>query len=72
VEAKVIELAQRRSVGYDVRLLWKRATGQLAISVTSEENGEELELPVAAVHALDAFWHPFLYLSAGEALPTPF
>jgi hypothetical protein len=55
------ELAYRRGVGIEVRLLWHRTTGELTVSVIDASSGALFEMPVAPDEALTAFHHPYGY-----------
>jgi len=55
------ELANRKSNGLEVTLLWDAETGGVAVEVVDEMAGETFTLPVAREAALDAFYHPFAY-----------
>ena len=58
------ELAYRQGAGIEVTLLWRRATGELTVSVTDAASGAWFEVPVAADEALTAFHHPYAYAAA--------
>jgi hypothetical protein len=59
-----IELANRRSGGVEVRLLWSRDSDVCTVAVADDRTGEEFEVTVARERALDAFYHPFAYADA--------
>jgi hypothetical protein len=59
-----IELANRRSGGVEVRLLWSRDSDVCTIAVTDDRTGEVFEVTVTRDRALDAFYHPFAYADA--------
>ena len=70
------ELDRRINDGIDVRLLWDPATNQVTVAVTDERLGGSFELDVDGAEALDAFHHPYAYVSAQairetEALKHP-
>jgi hypothetical protein len=57
------ELDHRVADGIHVTLVWYPATNQVAVIVFDEGSGESFELDVPADRALDAFHHPYAYLS---------
>jgi hypothetical protein len=59
-----IELANRRSGGVEVRLLWSRDSDVCTVAVADDRTGEEFEVKVTRDRALDAFYHPFAYADA--------
>ena len=59
-----IELANRRSGGVEVRLLWSRDSDVCTVAVADDRTGEVFEVKVARERALDAFYHPFAYADA--------
>jgi hypothetical protein len=60
----VVELASRWNDGIMVTLFWEPHGNALTVTVRDEKNGEAFELDVAPSVALDAFRHPYAYLSA--------
>jgi hypothetical protein len=60
------ELDHRVTDGIHVTLLWYPATNRVTVSVVDQGSGESFELDVPADRALDAFHHPYAYLSPVE------
>ena len=58
------QLAQRRSANLEVTLLWNRQSRRVWISIHDLANDEQYAARVPPEHALDAFNHPYAYLSA--------
>ena len=58
------ELAQRRSANLEITLLWNRRSRRVWISILDLTNDEQFATRVPPEHALDAFNHPYAYLSA--------
>ncbi|HEY7455451.1 MAG TPA: hypothetical protein VH683_12850 [Thermoleophilaceae bacterium] len=59
------ELDSRTGDGLHVRLLWRSADDRLAVSVADWKAGEHYAFDVVdRERALDAFRHPFAYLTA--------
>jgi hypothetical protein len=59
----VRELDRRTADGIDVRLLWHPHTDQVSVAVEDLRGGKSFEVEVAGGEALDAFRHPYAYLS---------
>ena len=57
------ELMRRRAAGLDVRLRWHPETDSVSIEVVDDHTGETHEAEVPADAALEAFEHPFAFLS---------
>jgi hypothetical protein len=57
------ELAQRSGDGLNVSLYWNREDGGVTVVVTDTRTDEEFELTVPRDKALEAFRHPFAFLS---------
>jgi hypothetical protein len=55
------ELAQRRTDGIEVSLLWRKQSAELTVSVSDERTGNVFELPAHPENALDVFHHPYAY-----------
>lgn len=55
------ELANRRSNGLDVSLLWSRRTGRLVVTVLDEHTQATFTLDAPRDRALDVYNHPFAY-----------
>ena len=60
-----VELDHRGGNGIDVWLLWVRGSQRLVVLVSDEREGSSFELDVDPAKALDAFHHPFAYLTFG-------
>jgi hypothetical protein len=60
----VRELAQRRSADLEITLLWCRRLRRVWISILDLASDEQYAARVSPEHALDAFNHPYAYLSA--------
>jgi hypothetical protein len=56
------ELAQRRSGGLEVTLLWDERSDRLTVTVHDARTGEFFELGAPPDQALDVFYHPFVYV----------
>ena len=63
VEALTRELAQRRSGDIDVLLLWHPESDQVELCVLDLATGVSLHVDVASDRALDAFYHPYAYVT---------
>ena len=61
------ELAVRENHGLAVSLFWSSVTGRTRVVVIDQTFEAEYEVDVPPACALDAFYHPFVYL-AGESL----
>jgi hypothetical protein len=57
------ELAQRRSGDIDVLLLWHPGSGQVELCVLDLATGVSLHVDVPPDRALDAFHHPYAYVT---------
>jgi len=57
------ELARRSSGGLDVALFWTKADGRIDVEVSHAESGVQLGFCVPRNRALDAFYHPFAYMT---------
>jgi hypothetical protein len=57
------ELARRVSGGIEVALYWSPLDNSTTVEVWQVASGETFVVPVAADHALKAFYHPFAQLS---------
>jgi hypothetical protein len=57
------ELAHRASDGLEVWLLWTRATNRVFVLVVDSRLDNSFELDVSGDEALDAFHHPYAYVS---------
>ena len=59
----VRELAQRCSADLEITLLWSRRLRSVWISILDLASDEQYAARVPPEHALDAFNHPYVYLS---------
>ena len=64
----LIDLAQREIQGIDFILWWDPPSGELAVSVLDSHTGDAFVVPAAAEAALDVFYHPYAFASAGQML----
>jgi len=64
MDTNLVELAERSNDGIAVRLLWSRETGEVVLEVIDDRTGAGFELEVPGERALDAFRHPFVYVSS--------
>ena len=67
MDTELIELAERGSDGVRVRLLWRRGADEVVLEVSDEHSGDNFEVDVPGARALDAFRHPFVYVSSTGA-----
>jgi hypothetical protein len=58
------ELAHRTADGIEVALYWTKVGDLLTLEVYDTRSEERFELEVPRDRALDAFRHPFAYLTA--------
>jgi hypothetical protein len=65
-----LELDYRENDGISVLLLWNPSTDKLTVSVYDEKKDDAFELDVDPSEALDAFRHPYAYLSRGGRIRT--
>lgn len=63
IRPPIEELARRYSANLEVALLWCRRTGQVWLTIFDVATEEQISLPVPGEHALDAFQHPFAYIT---------
>ena len=63
VGAPTRELAQRRSGDVDVLLLWHPDVERVELCVLDLATGVSLHVDVAPDRALDAFYHPYAYVT---------
>ena len=61
------ELDHRNHDGFDVRLLWDAASGQVSIALVDERSGGSLTFEIEPTDAVDAFQHPFVYAPTNRA-----
>ena len=63
-EIRVYEgIAERKSAGLAVSLLWNRADDSLLVAVNDETAQQSFALAVGRDAALDVFYHPYAYAS---------
>lgn len=58
------ELAQRLSGTDEVLLLWHPESERVELSIRDLATGTSFHLEVAPASALDAFYHPYTYVSS--------
>jgi hypothetical protein len=68
MDSDLIELAERRNDGIEVRLLWRRHTREVVLEVTDDKTGRTRGIQVPDDRALDAFEHPFFYIEPADPL----
>ena len=66
MSAAARELAQRLSGKDEVLLLWYPDSNRLELSVRELATGEGFHIEVAPRSAIDAFYHPYAYVSRRE------
>jgi hypothetical protein len=66
MSAPARELAQRRSGGVDIRLLWHPETDRVELSVRDVATGSGFQIEVEPGNAIDAFYHPYAYAAWRE------
>jgi hypothetical protein len=66
-DSTIRELDGRTSDGIDVRLLWNSHTDAVPVAVEDARGGESFELNLEGADALDAFHHPYAYISHGPS-----
>lgn len=59
------ELAYRAGDGVEVSLRWNPSDGSLTVVVDDVKTEESFELQARPDNALDVFYHPYAYASAG-------
>ncbi|MGD0166745.1 MAG: hypothetical protein ABSC51_05570 [Gaiellaceae bacterium] len=57
------ELDYRAADGIEVSLLWSPESGQLAVVVVNEAEGEEWAMEVEPTEATEIFRHPYAYVT---------
>jgi hypothetical protein len=62
------ELAYREQADVAVTLLWNAASGGVSVELFDRSDGTKAFVPVPGSCALDAFQHPYLYVSPADAL----
>ena len=63
------ELAERRSSGTMMRLLWLQGTRELWVEIREPELDVAVVIPAEPERALEAFYHPYAYAAARSAFP---
>jgi hypothetical protein len=66
MHTELIELAERSNDGLHVRLLWRHGADEVVLEV-NDGSGANFEVEVPGSRALDAFRHPFVYVSSPGA-----
>jgi hypothetical protein len=61
------ELMHRTSNGIDVALFWSEVGNELELEVHDAKDGESWVLSVPKDRALDAFHHPYAYVSVSHS-----
>ena len=64
IERLPIELDYRGNDGVEVWLLWTKCDNRLFVLVVDSKADDAFEIDVDALHALDAFHHPYAYAAA--------
>jgi hypothetical protein len=64
------ELARRTHAGTEVSLFWHDGTGELTVCVANDTRSVYFEVYPPASRALDCFYHPYAYATAGT-VPDP-
>jgi hypothetical protein len=74
---KTQELDYRTTDGLEVTLLWQPERNAVAVKVYDAKTGDDFDLDVDPVDAMDAFHHPYAYAAsrglhfvAGTRTPT--
>jgi hypothetical protein len=67
MDTNLIELAERTGDGIEVRLYWRRGDADVVLAVSDVKTGDSFEIDVPGAQALDAFRHPFVYVSSPYA-----
>ena len=57
------ELAHRRQDGLEVTLLWNTRSNEVSIGLVDESSQSAFAFVVDPACALDAFYHPFAYMT---------
>jgi hypothetical protein len=64
VGAPARELAQRLTGDVEVLLLWHPDIDLVELSLHNQASGADCQVVVAPEHAIDAFYHPYVYATA--------
>ena len=67
MDTNLIELAERKGDGIAVGLYWRRGTDEVVLVVSDERTGLDYGVEVPGDRAMDAFRHPFVYVSSPSA-----
>jgi hypothetical protein len=67
MDTNLIELAERNGDGVQVGLYWRQGTDEVVLVVSDEKTGESFGVEVPGDRAMDAFHHPFVYVSSPGA-----
>ena len=67
MDTNLIELAERQGDGIAVGLYWRQGTDEVVLVVSDEKTGESFGVEVPGERAMDAFHHPFVYVSSACA-----
>jgi len=62
--AQARELAQRLTGVVEVILLWHPDVDSVELALRDLETGTRCRIDVAPEHAIDAFYHPYVYATA--------
>ena len=62
--AQARELAQRLTGEVEVLLLWHPDIDLVELSLYDQASGAGFQVVVAPEHAIDAFYHPYVYATA--------
>jgi hypothetical protein len=60
------ELARRRSGNDEILLLWQPANDRVDLCVLDLDSGLGVQIELAPERALDAFHHPYIYVTRRE------
>ena len=69
--APALELARRVSGSDEVVLLWHRESQRVQLSVHDAATGATFDFEVAPGNAIDAFYHPYVYMAWGDDSTRP-
>jgi hypothetical protein len=61
----LVELDARETSEFEISLLWDRLCNRVRVLLVDRVTAEVSAIDAAPEVALDAFWHPFLYLADG-------
>src|SRR5581483_11407321 len=67
MDADLIELDERHGDGIAVGLYWRQATTDVVLVVSDVKTGESFGVQVPGERAMDAFRHPYVYVSSPRA-----